>query len=196
MITVVQEQVIGFDARMEPEEGNTYGIRLREGLLGTLSVDHNIWWSVIEDLDGVPEWRGPYQNLWSDLGEMTDFRNSRVGDLPPHWLIAFTHVLDPGLTEFSDANRSPYEPMNPSTIDPSWRFLGHDVADYFLWSGISNCGIGMLDEHAAVVEEFGPELNEFHLFTDLERAFAFRSHAETFVGEHAPFYVYGMYRVE
>jgi hypothetical protein len=80
------------------------------------------------------------------------------------------------------------QPMKEATGVTS--FLGFDVADSGLISGLSSCG-GVKDcERAAFLDQ----LNEHHLFDDVEAAQAFRIFADGRVPEHAPFFVYGLWR--
>jgi hypothetical protein len=72
------------------------------------------------------------------------------------------------------------------------KFLGYDVADIGRISGLSNCAY-VPDEREALRSEWGPKLNDHHLFTQLEPARAFRRLTDARVPEHAPFYVYGIY---
>lgn len=70
-------------------------------------------------------------------------------------------------------------------------FLGFDVADDGLTSGLSNCGYGPSDREQA--EPFSLSLNEHGLFSTIEAANAFRLFSDARVAEHAPFFVYGVF---
>jgi hypothetical protein len=56
-----------------------------------------------------------------------------------------------------------------------------------------NCGFG--DQREMLSEEWGPRLNEHHLFKDADSALAFRLVANRIVPEHAPFFVYGLWLI-
>lgn len=75
----------------------------------------------------------------------------------------------------------------------SHSFLGYDVADAGRISGLMNCGY--TSDHAELRERFARHLNRHHLFSDRERALHFRRVTDTRVPEHAPFFVYGLYRL-
>ncbi len=60
-------------------------------------------------------------------------------------------------------------------------------------SGLSNCGFE--GEREALREDWGPHLNDYHLFEDAESALAFRPVANRIVPEHAPFFVYGLWLI-
>ena len=64
---------------------------------------------------------------------------------------------------------------------------GYDVADEWLTSAISNCGIGDV-----IMSNRGPVLNVNNcgLFNNESEAFNFAHDADRLVHEHAPFYVY------
>ncbi|MCC6144727.1 MAG: hypothetical protein IT368_13050 [Candidatus Hydrogenedentes bacterium] len=72
------------------------------------------------------------------------------------------------------------------------RFVGLDVADSGLLSGLSSCG----EVQTAAKGSYGKHLNQWHLFEDLGPAQAFCMFADTFVPEHAPFFVYGLWVCE
>jgi hypothetical protein len=78
---------------------------------------------------------------------------------------------------------------------PEWPSLGFDVGGAGLLSGLMNCGYEDA-ERPALVEEWAPRLNEHHLFTDAESAFAFRLETNRRVVEDAPFFVYGLWVVK
>lgn len=76
----------------------------------------------------------------------------------------------------------------------SHSLLGYDVADAGRISGLMNCGY--TGEHAELQDRFARHLNRNHLFSDRERALHFRRVADRRVPEHAPFFVYGLYRLD
>lgn len=71
--------------------------------------------------------------------------------------------------------------------------LGYDVADETMTSALMNCGFTGADAGTAAAS-WGARLNERHLFRSVEDALAFRAEAELRIPEHAPFFVYGLYR--
>jgi hypothetical protein len=76
-------------------------------------------------------------------------------------------------------------------IQPSWQFLGFDVADGSI-SGLCDCGYEN-DEARVLRPAWAPRLNVHGLFGDAADAFAFRDVTNTRVSEHAPFFVYGLW---
>ena len=84
--------------------------------------------------------------------------------------------------------------VSPSAPPPEWEWLGYDVSDGFLLSGLSNCGYRE-EESEELKKEFGGNLNQYHLFDDLDAAREFREIRNEQVPEHAPFFVYGLWNV-
>ncbi len=84
--------------------------------------------------------------------------------------------------------------ISPLMCPPEWELLGYDVSDGFLLSGLSNCGYRE-DESEELKRKFGGNLNQYHLFGDLEAAREFREIRNEQVPEHAPFFVYGLWSV-
>ena len=70
--------------------------------------------------------------------------------------------------------------------------LGYDVADYYLMSGLANCGYSP-QEAASLAPAWAPLLNEWHLFGSPVDATAFAAVTAERVPEHAPFFAYGIY---
>lgn len=73
----------------------------------------------------------------------------------------------------------------------SHSFLGYDVADAGLTSGLMNCGY--TDDATQLREHWARHLNRCHLFSDRARALHFLRITSERVPEHAPFFVYGLY---
>jgi len=89
-------------------------------------------------------------------------------------------------------------PVNPEQRAPDWVLLGYDVADQWMLSGLSNCGFRPgLDDAPSLRAEWGPRLNEFHLFPDIDDAFLFKRFSdERLRSDHAPFFVFGLWIVK
>jgi len=137
----------------------------------------------------VPSWRGPNQELWDDLERMRAHLGSAGLDRQAHRVIGVSWVSRVGFAREVDGTY--LEPMKPATLDAGWRLLGYGVADRWLLSGLSNCGY--TEEERDAWLRWGPHLNEHHLFSDLDHAFAFREASDLRVAEHAPFFVLGLW---
>ena len=72
--------------------------------------------------------------------------------------------------------------------------LGYDVADEVMTSGLSNCGYSN-KEREVVRPRWASRLNRFHLFDDDDAALQFKVLSDARVPEHAPFFVFGIYRL-
>ncbi|MCC6486944.1 MAG: hypothetical protein IT364_05535, partial [Candidatus Hydrogenedentes bacterium] len=177
------------------------------------SVDRMVWprpnvdadtGRVAEDIAHY-DWIGPCE-YWENLAAMRRWMKARA--LAPSALIAVT-VLFSALDDASLRawDRIVYDPERgtwlnfwkhhrpePDSPGSDWTLLGFDVADLGgSVSGLMNCGYSAGD--SAAVVEFGPLLNECHLFDCVEDAQRFRARADERVPEHAPFFVYGLWRI-
>jgi hypothetical protein len=76
-------------------------------------------------------------------------------------------------------------------LEQEWERLGYDICDATGTSSLSNCGYEP-DEREALAT-FARQLNEHHLFREVEYADQFRSASGLRVPEHAPFVVIGIY---
>ena len=177
--------LIGFDVRVagvwSAERRATY--LLRPEVDAPLSVDRAVWPSAIPD-DG--QWRGANDGLFDDLGRARAFRDQLAGD-------------DRTLVAIAVASASP-EPfhvigVNPKEALPHWSPLGFDVADRWLTSGLSNCGYSDA-ERASHVPTWRASLNGAHLFTEYATARRFADVTDERVREHAPFFVFHLWRVD
>ncbi len=118
------------------------------------SVDPDMWYSVfdtgnplgvIKALQDIgmkrvptPEWIGPQGDHWDDLYAMYDQLWQYHDQLPyPFDIVALTWVANrEPLMRYRDPGPH-LEPTTPDQKDPSWQFLGYDVADGFLWSALT-----------------------------------------------------------
>ena len=76
----------------------------------------------------------------------------------------------------------------------NFNFLGYDIADFMLISGISNCSYE--DNEKKLFEPHLPFINKYGLISDLDVAGSIRQMVDKRVPEHAPFYIFGVYEVE
>ncbi len=203
--------VLGYDAREMylPASANWTTQRRREFLLRSnvdkpLSTDGLVWPSIFDTgeapgltpserkscgLDGLPlpVWIGPNRPLWEDIEALKwDALRADSGHRP-FWLVAISLDGDNETERYS-------APLARISHPPNWTFLGFDVADSGLLSGLSNCGYdpAELEEMRLTWE---PSLNQFHLFNAFAAASAFRELTNKRVPEHAPFFVFGLWRI-
>lgn len=205
----VEEALLGFDARelfLDPrrqwsdERRRTY--LLRDAVQRPLSVDTAVWPSLfgeglpapehqrlrLEQMQ-LPDWKGPNPGLWDDLSRLQGSLGRLA--LEPHGIVAVSWVSENGFLQPS-ASTGPYrELMTPAAVGANWTLLGFDVADAGFISGLSNCGYDP-SERTELRATWGAHLNEHHLFTDVNKALAFRDLTDKCVPEHAPFFVYAL----
>jgi len=82
----------------------------------------------------------------------------------------------------------------PSELPLGSELLGYDVADAGWISGLTNCGYWP-EEKAALARTWATRLNDFGLLTTLGDAAEFKRVTDERVPEHAPFWIYGLWRV-
>ena len=177
-VNLFQETVLGYDVRARPTPWPLE--RRRNYLLGDvaepLSVDMGVW----------PSSRGAalHGDIETDFSLAKKLFEEKVEE--GVWLIAITLQKELYRKEFSD--------WGMDEVDVSWKFLGYDIADQAMLSGLSNC---MYNEKEINILEpvWFPCLNGHHLFNDIACAVKFRTLTELRVPEHSPFAVYGLYRI-
>ena len=179
------EATIGFDLRSTVSDPSWTADRrirylLRRDVVSVRSVDPLVWARPA----GLPRAPAVY-GLWDNLSD----------------LCAAAHALDHAdtmavrITELEEGGPTP---ESVDTIGPAserYDLLGYDVADYYLLSGLTNCGYVRTEEAASLAPVWAPLLNEWHLFDNPEDATAFAAVTAKRVPEHAPFFAYGIYQL-
>jgi hypothetical protein len=214
------QYLLGYDARKwayerfsTPEDREAFLFRL--DVERVLSVDEAVWPSVFPlDRNVRPDCVGFFQNLWEDLDSLrSQIANTTLIPTRRAEAIAVTLQIDtfnaeevgrwerrlkgvspnPGIT---DADLSlPH--ASPSSVGSGWSLLGHDVCDEWGLSGLANCGFQPDREDVrALRATWAPRLNASHLFDSIDHAVEFALLSNQRVSEHAPFFVYGLWRVE
>lgn len=212
------KKCLGFDIRLKAEDyvNDIWNKELKERLLlntgikWPLTVDTSLWpsfflysnealsfknLSVAESIKVQPkEDRHEGLWLWQDLPKMKEFfkKNikSKAGIIIGMELISENPIeMDknlPYVLTYNDSN---------VTIPKNWIFLGFDVADKgrSRTSGLVNCSYSK-SEKTILIEEWASSLNEYGLFSDIEKVWEFKKMTDKRIPSHAPFYVYGLYR--
>lgn len=209
------EELLGFDARVSsPSQleclrnySSEHYTLLKSDVRFVCSTDVLVWPSIFDNDSPVesptspaegprlPHWIGPNFPLWAVLREMEDHINTIRAPVA-FWKIAVTEVLQVSPSNQRKAGSAwpAFNTTQPSTIQEGWVFLGYDVADRSLLSGLSNCGY-TASQVTQFREAFGRYLNDYHLFESLDMALQFKEVSDVRVKEHAPFYVYGLWRI-
>lgn len=99
-----------------------------------------------------------------------------------------TTISDPLWQTVSESGTNPAEPAH------GWLSLGYDVADNGQTSALSDCEYQQ-DEMTRARESWGSDVNEWGLLSSFENAVALRDFSNGRVREHAPFYVYEIFRI-
>ena len=178
------EETIGFDLRSTVSDPSWTADRrtvflLRRDVASVRSVDTLVW-ERPRGLPPVPE------GLWPSLSDLF----AAAGAL------AHADAVAVRIRALEDEEER-RTPESAGTIGPAserYDLLGYDVADYYLLSGLTNCGYSP-GETASLAPAWAPLLNEWHLFGNAEDATAFAAVTAKRVPEHAPFYPYGIYQL-
>lgn len=208
---------LGFDIRLKPEDyikvfwdqKRRDMHLLASNIVWPLSVDIMVWPSVFlyhrrhsppyfqfkEAIVVSPQnTRQEALGLWTDLDEMKDtfykHKNKLIQNVIP---LAIVLVSDASLwsDEFWHAVLNPILSINKLPL--KWQFLGYDVADRDMISGLSNCGYES-DRKELLQKTWSFRLNEYGLIKNLEDAIEFKELSDKRIPEHAPFYVYELWR--
>lgn len=211
------ERLMGFDARMplsyrDPQwtEERKEQFLFRKDVDVPLSTDTMVWARAPQRERAPDVWREHeyFQFTWSDLAALKEFISQRGDEACAYIVITLmaTRVLGEIKANYDPANpdwnreailiSEADSPVTPSELDDSWRFLGYDVSDNSLLSGLMNCGLDPeLDDVPALRREWGPKLNDHHLFDNLNDSERFSTLSNERVKEHAPFLVFGLWHM-
>lgn len=202
MTMKTEEMLLGFDCR----QGVTgvaanWDAKRREAFLfradapQPLSTDTIVWPAVLNGELRLGTCVG-HQDLWSDLqcleacSQAHDIQGPNRGSL-----IAVTvHLSESNKVEW-ELDKSAVPATTPPVRDEGWSFVGYDVSDKWLLSGLSNCGFIPSDDQEALRRKWSSRLNQYHLFTNLEHATEFRKLSNKRAAEHSPFFVFGIWLI-
>jgi hypothetical protein len=202
------ELLLGFDAREMwlgfsedwPEERQRRFL-LRRDIIKPLSADTVTWRSVFDAQTSVqpPVWEHLIMGLWNNLATLQEYLDTGwSASTHPYWLIAVTlHREGHERESMVERNAKSLE-IIPALRDPAWEFLGYDVCDEWLLSGLTDLawGDGSPEEVQAIRQQYVPSLNEYNLFTSVDSAAAFIPLAEEGAPPHAPFFVFGLWLIK
>lgn len=215
----MRNELLGFDIRLRAEDyvearwdQNSRAIYLLQPeTKWPLSVDQMIWPSffryskgrgpgyldIEETIDVTPSnTRHGALELWPSLDEMRMcFMRQPITPRKKGIEIAVMLLTDePSLSrEYWRAVLDP--PLSPNEPPKGWRFLGYDIADEYMLSGLTNCGYSE-DEKPSLKQKWSNRLNEFGLLTTIEDASEFKKITDQRVVEHSPFFLYSLFSEE
>lgn len=185
---------------------------LRPDVEWPLSVDRLAWPSVFYSSMPKPAWESASTihvdleregvDLCLDLGRMRRFYEAHPGLAPDGVFVAVELLSEqeadgPSLLYMMEGNIQCglwLEPTTPERLPEGSTLLGYDVADAGRTSGLNDCGYTE-QEIRDLTPDWAPRLNGFGLFGRLEDAVAFRPVCDARVREHAPFWVYALWRL-
>ncbi len=134
-----------------------------------------------------------HRHLWSDLKKLDDFLKKHRISEESYIKIAFSLIsLRLGNPNYYWRPPLLTEKLPRELIPESWVFLGYDIADDGLISGLMNCGYKK-DEKRNFQKKWTNRLNDFGLISDVSYAIKFKEITDKRIPEHAPFYVFGLY---
>ena len=166
---------------------------LRDDVDCPLSTDHIVWPTAFELSAELREkYSGGASLPWRHLSELVDFVEREALPSEAYWLVAITYAPGQDLsgTNWEDhlAGACSVAPFHP-------HFLGYDVSDEWLLSGLTNC-MGNEVSLEDIKQQWGARLNAHHLFDELDAAEDYAGFIAGVVPSHSPFYVFGLWRLD
>jgi hypothetical protein len=204
--TEPDQSILGYDARESWmsfattwSEQRKKGFLYRLDLVKPLSVDVNVWPSIFDSEKVATPDRFGFQTTWNNFSGLSQAltRACQKNPLKGFRVVAITLLL--GIANRDDS--VPWEervpPVEPAARGDDWALLGYDVADQWMLSALMNCGFLPGEDVDRLRREWGPLLNQFHLFTDVASALAFKQMSDKrLANDHAPCFVYGIWTVK
>jgi len=166
---------------------------LKDDVDMVLSSDQSVWSSIFDvwQLE-LPTNFGWVQGLWSKLDNLQEFVvSSNISAKSLCWTMGVTQFLDEMVI---DETGLAILSFNPSSVQESWSFLGYDVAEQPLLSGLSNMGYRD-DDKSYAINRFAHALNNYHLFDNYDTAQEFVMWNQSRDVAHGPWFVTGIYKI-
>ncbi|MBL1274754.1 MAG: hypothetical protein COB30_001575 [Ectothiorhodospiraceae bacterium] len=177
-----------------------------------ISVDRNVTEIIDEphyDANSIG-YTGPLSPYWESLDALRLFIKSSKLNANAYFLLSITlnnALLTDTELSFWNAlldNKSQalqktelFEGLaTPNRLDENWEFIGYDVADTGFTSALSNMGFSDGENPSELRTEWSDALNRHHLFDHSDAALRFKAFSDQRVPEHAPFFVFGLWRVK
>ncbi len=205
-------RLLGFDGRYTEEECQrlpwdraiSEHFLLRPEIACPLSIDKHIWPSHFQYhvnslrrlgltdpslIEADPDFNG---GLWLDLERM---KRKLQASGRSGILLAVEMFAPENTTVREYPSPLIYSRPKPERIPNAAVRIGYDVADAGFWSGLSNCGYTR-EELQNLRPDWAGRINDSGLLRNEEDAFAFKDISDARVPGHAPFWVYGLYRLE
>jgi hypothetical protein len=195
--------LLGFSARAMHTPRNE-AVRseqlLRPELDWPLSTDTMVWPTVFDTSGKERAHRATtVQNLW---GPLEVLQREIATQLAPgrwpngsYWIVAVAWMTTPANPQVRWPDEgTAVATISPNAIEDHWEFLGYDVSDDRLLSGLTNCLSGAHHEFSCW-HRWAKELNDYHLFDDLDDANEFSDAISRAIDTHSPFHPYGLWRV-
>jgi len=197
--------LLGFDARemwikyntaWPQERRNLY--LLRTDIDKPLSTDPIVWPSILNpDFSReIPSYVG-HLDLAANLQHLRTYLISHGDKVKvPYWMIGISVLLSEMTLEERHAWNERAVPTIPQVPEESWSLLGYDVSDTYFLSGLSNCGYSDGNERGRLARQYAEHLNKYHLLTTLTSATELRVFNNARVVEHAPFFIYCLFKID
>lgn len=199
----MDETVLGFQLRIAPallepwDSTRRATYLLSDDIQSPLSVDTAVWplsddqalhFALFDDFDTAPNSAPNGLGLYS-LRTTESYRRSCYID--GSLLVGISVVGE--VAHELQVQRCIQESVTLADLSASkWTCLGYDVADWWLLSGLSNCGYDPTKRQSLSLR-FAAQLNNSGLFVSISEAQSFCSDCNIRVPEHAPFAVYGIW---
>jgi hypothetical protein len=210
----ISAKLVGFDMRCSkayseaewPTERREQFLLVPE-ILWPLSVDEAVWPTVFVYSSSASKKPWPpitkpidrgytVDGLWSNLPLMRKiYESSRTDRAVQAIEIAVALFADEKLIESNFqsplVDKQVVSTIVPPEVPSQNSFLGFDIADSRLYSGLSNCSYSLAD-WKSLRTEWASKLNKNGLIEKFDDAMRFRETTDQRVPEHAPFWVFGL----
>ena len=201
-----EERIVGYDARefwrpFDWSEENRNRFLYRLDITKPLSVDVLIWQSIFaSEGRSFPIKQFGFQSFWSSFTLLRKAITIAHREHPfrEYRMIAAVLVLGDYCENDLINWNGRVPPVTPDQRGPDWKLIGYDVADQWALSGLSDCGfVPGYDDAPTLRKLWGPLLNKWHLFDELDAAIEFKYKSdERMKNDHAPFFVYGLWLIK
>lgn len=156
---------------------------LKPDTTSPLSVDRAVWPAAKRQNPEHP------LGFWSNYRAAISAEPLAGCDPTANAFVVRIDLVDDSCIQYFEPIMEGWQTDEPDSPPLQAEFLGYDVADHFLISGLTNCA-PLAPGSDKLKQEWVGRLNAHGLFDDHSAATQFRDHCNRAIPEHAPFCIY------
>jgi hypothetical protein len=116
--------------------------------------------------------------------------------IKPYWIIAVTRISHSEEARHIPPEWPSFDPTIPPSVLTEWKLVGFDITDRGGEAHLTGVEFRGDQKYIdSICKQWGPKLNEYHLFRKLDDALEYKEFETESVPEQSPYYVYGIWLI-